>query len=290
MHNAHPADVLKLRGLDQFANHLHWIIEDDLPDSEELEDEVANMLAVFEPTGALPAEFKSEDTRELSEKACMYREFKAIIVEQANQCPAFYLQLSQLITPEYQVKCFFAEINRRIDQALKALDGYIEQGSTNTPIEHIDVVSCADRLRSLVQAIETYRDESLVSDAGEQRDDVQVEELAAETLVKILDVVTRRNYNAYADSTESPTQNNLFVCLIGTASEEQGFFVLDSLRDMAPHIIQHHSVDLSDFEVRLRSTSLTPPAYLDAFRMLIQENRKRAASQDGGSRAKRPMQ
>ncbi|KAF1971498.1 hypothetical protein BU23DRAFT_183659 [Bimuria novae-zelandiae CBS 107.79] len=293
--NAHPASVLKSKGLDQFAEHLHWVIEDDLPEDDELADEIANMLSVFEPSGALPAEFKSEDTRELSVESRMYREFKTILLEQAVQCPAFYLRLTRLITSEFQVKRFFAEINKRIDRAFKALDVYIETGPTNRPSEGLDVVNCALRLNRLVQAIEEYRNESLESDAGERRDDELVEKLAGAVLIRILDEVTRRNYNAYANATwgvpsTNPRENNLFVCLIGPASEDQGLFVLDSLQDMAPNVIRHHSVDLGDIEVVLRNTPLTPPAYLNAFRTLLQDSRKRAASQSAGSSAKRPMQ
>jgi tetratricopeptide (TPR) repeat protein len=296
--NTHPANVLKNQGLDQFADHLNWIIEDDLPDRDELEDEVSNMLSVFEPTGALPAEFKSDDTRELSEKSRMYREFKNIVLEQASQCPSFYIRLTQLLTREYQVKQFFGEINRRIDRALKALDEYIEKGPTNRSSEALDVVACAARLRNLVQAVEDYRKDLEDSDDEEQDEDDLIERLAAAALLKVLDEVTSRNYDAYADSawgmgmsSSSPGQNNLFVCLIGLPSEEEpGFFVLDSLRTMGSHIIRHHSVALGDIEVLLRNTPETSPAYLNAFRTLLQDKRKRAASPSGGSSAKRTMQ
>lgn len=268
-----------------------------MPDHDELEDEVSNMLAVFEPTGALPAEFKSEDTRELTEKSRMYREFKLIVLEQAIQYPAFYLRLSQLLTPEYQVECFFAEINGRIDRALKALDEYIEKGPTNNRSEALDVVACAARLNGLVQAVEQYRIDSSDSDDDEGPNDTQVQRSATAVLIRILDEVTRRNYDAYADRTwgggvpnNDPKQNNLFVHLIGSPDENQGFFVLDSLQKMTSTVIRHHSVALGDIEVSLRNTPLTPPAYLNAFRTLIQDSRKRAASQSGGSSAKRAMQ
>jgi hypothetical protein len=70
-----------MRSLRDFADHLNWVVEDeDLPDTDELIDEVANMMSCFEPTGLLPAEFKSEDTRELSEQSRLYREIRTIIV------------------------------------------------------------------------------------------------------------------------------------------------------------------------------------------------------------------
>lgn len=257
------------------------------------------MLSVFEPTGALPAEFKSDNIPELSEKSRIYREFKDIVLEQANQCPSFYIRLTQLITREYQVKQFFSEINRRIDRALKALDEYIEKGPTNRSSEAVDVVACAVRLRGLVQAVEKYRKDHKVPDDEEpSEDDHLIERLAAAALLKILDEVTRRNYDAYADSawgmgmsSSSPRQNNLFVCLMGLPSEEEPeLFVLDSLRTMGTHIFRHHSVALGDIEVLLRNTPETSPAYLSAFRTLLQDKRKRAASPGGGSSAKRTMQ
>jgi hypothetical protein len=268
-----------------------------LPDTDELIDEVANMMSCFEPTGLLPAEFKSEDTRELSEQSRLYREIRTIIVEHALRYPAFFMQLQEKCPPEFQVKVFFEKINKRIDGAFNALDEYIENGPTNQRSESLDVVSCAARIKGLVGKIEEYRDDSVVSEAGERRDDTEVEKLAAVAYVRMLEEVTRRNYDAYADNTfgmpmppSDPSRNNLFVCLIGPASEEQGFFVVDHLQDMAPQVVRHHGVDLGDIENRLRSTPLTPPAYLSAFRTLIQDNRKRAASQSGGSSAKRAMQ
>jgi hypothetical protein len=274
-----------MRSLRDFADHLNWVVEDeDLPDTDELIDEVANMMSCFEPTGLLPAEFKSEDTRELSEQSRLYREIRTIIVEHALRYPAFFMQLQEKCPPEFQVKVFFEKINKRIDGAFNALDEYIENGPTNQRSESLDVVSCAARIKGLVGKIEEYRDDSLMSEAGERREDTEIERLAAVAYVRILEEVTGRNYDAYADNT------NLFVCLIGPASEEQGFFVVDHLKDMAPQIIRHHGVDLGDIENRLRSTPLTPPAYLDAFRTLIQDSRKRAASQSGGGSAKRTMQ
>ncbi|KAL1595742.1 hypothetical protein SLS60_009431 [Paraconiothyrium brasiliense] len=290
--NTHPAEVLQMRSLRDFADHLHWVVEDeDLPETDELVDEVANMMSCFEPTGLLPAEFKSEDTRELSDLSRMFREIRSIIVEHAIRYPAFFMQLQEKCSPEFQVKVFFEKINKRVDGAFNALDDYIEKGPTNQRSESLDVKSCATRLKSLVEKIEEYRDDSLHSDAGERRDDTEIEKLAAVTYMRILDEVTHRNYDAYADDTSNdPSKSNLFVCLIGPASEENGFFVLDNLRDMAPHVVRHHAVDLGDIENRLRNTPLTPPAYLDALRTLIQDNRKRAASQSGGSSAKRTMQ
>ena len=290
--------MLKSQGLEQFADHLKWVIEDDLPDREELEDEVSNMLAVFEPTGALPAEFKNEDTRELSEKSRLYREFRDIVLEQANQCPSFYLRLTQLITQENQVKYFFKEISRRIDRALKALDQYIEKGPTNRSLEALDVVTCAGRLEGLVHAIEEYRIDLAGPEPEEQTDEFdQVEDLTAAALLKILDEVMHRNYDAYAKSPwvmgeapSSPMKSNLFACCIGSSGEEDEFFVLDALQNLKPSVIRHHSVALSDIEVLLRNTPLTPPEYLNAFRSLLHDKRKRAASQSGGSSAKRAMQ
>ncbi|KAF2441190.1 hypothetical protein P171DRAFT_488752 [Karstenula rhodostoma CBS 690.94] len=297
--NTHPAKLLQMSSLRDFADHFHWVVEDeDLPDTDELIDEVANMMSCFEPTGLLPAEFKSEDTRELSDLSRKFQEIRTVIAEHAIRYPAFFMQLREKCSPTFQMEVFFEKINKRIDGAFNALDEYIERGGpTNHRTESLDVESCAARLKSLVDKIEEYRDESLVSDAGERRDDTEIEKLAAVAYVRILEEVTGRNYDAYADSPWSmpmppsdPRRNNLFVCLIGPASEENGFFVVDKLQDMAPHVVRHHGVDLGDIENRLRNTPLTPPAYLGALRMLIQEKRKRAASQSDGSSVKRTMQ
>ena len=141
----------------------------------------------------------------------------------------------------------------------------------------------------------------LASDAGDRRDDAEIEieidRLAAAAYVRMLEEVTSRNCDAYADSPwgmpmppSDPRVNNLFVCLIGPASEETGFFVLDKLQGLDMRTIRHHGVDLGDIENRLRNTPLTPPAYLSALRSMVQDSRKRAASQSGGNSPKRAMQ
>lgn len=299
MKDTHPAQVLQRRSLQSFANHFHWVVEDEeLPDTEELIDEIANMMSCFEPNGLLPAEFKSADPRELSEASRLFRELRPIVEEHAMRYPSFYIQLQGVFSPGFQVKIFFEKINKRINDAFNALDEYIERGPTNHRTESLDVIRCARRLQGLVDKVEEYRDDSLISDAGERRDDAEIERLAAAAYIRMLEeVVTNRNCDAYADSSwampmppSDPMVNNLFVRLIGPASEENGYFVLDKIISMAPHIIRHHGVDLADLENRLRSTPLTPPAYLIFLRSMIQESRKRAASQSGGNTPKRSMQ
>lgn len=297
--NDHPANVISKLTLQRIADELDWTFEDDqFPDEEEVVDEVANMLSVFEPTEALPAEFKDPNMRGLTEISQKYREFQALIAENAQRYPAFFIQLQSLLTPGFQVEQFFRKINSRIDQAFLALDRYIEKGPTNTHAEALDVVTCAVRLRELVETIEAYCEDTDMPDAEDEDEDEDgntLERLSVATLVRILDEVTRRNYNAYANSawglpSTNPMQNNLFACLIGPASEGQGFFVLSTLQDRAPDAIRHYIAHLFEIDNRLRNTRETPPAYLDAFRTLILDKRKRAASQSGGSSAKRPMQ
>jgi hypothetical protein len=185
-----------MRSLRDFADHLHWVVEDeDLPDTNELIDEVINMMSCFEPMGLLPAEFKSEDTRELSDQSRMFREIRTIIIEHALQYPAFFIQLQEKCSPEFQVKVFFEKINKRIDGAFNAFDEYIEHGPTNQRWESLDVGSCAARIKGLVGKIEEYRDDSLMSEAGERREDTEIERLAAVAYVRILEEVTGRNYD-----------------------------------------------------------------------------------------------
>jgi len=279
----HPADIIKRFSLEQIAGNLDWVYEDDQwPEYEELVDEMADMLSVFEPTKALPDEFKNEDARELSTDSRKYRDFKAVLTQHAQRYPAFYLQLQEIVSSEFQVQVFFDKINNRIDRAFRALDEYIAKGPTNARSEALDVDNCAARLRELVQAIGNYYGETLES--AEERDNYQVEILAVASLVRILDEVTKRNLNAYATSTwgmpsTDPKENNLFVRLIRPAGDDRDLFVLGTLLSLAHEdALRDHVVVLLDVDERLRATPYTPPEYMAAFRKLTQEGRKRAPS------------
>lgn len=289
----HPADIVGKFSLERIAENLDWVYQEEpLPDEDEMEDEIANMLSVFEPMQALPSEFKDEKATDLTDQSIKYRELKDLLSQHAARHPALFMRLQEIIPPEFQVKVFFDKINLRIDKAFQALEEYVARGPTNALSEALDVQKCAERVRGLVKAVAEYIDEQAENDT-----DHNVAILAAAALVKILDEVTKRDHDAYADISwgemppTSAEENNLSVCLIGGSGENDGLFVVDTLLELSQEdVLRNHYEVLSDIEGRLRSTEWTPPAYIDAMRRLIHEKRKRAASQSVGGSAKRTMQ
>ncbi|KAF2683418.1 hypothetical protein K458DRAFT_404961 [Lentithecium fluviatile CBS 122367] len=289
----HPADIVGKFTLEKIATNLDWVYQEEpLPDEDEMEDEIANMLSVFEPTQALPAEFKDDEAPDLTEQSRKYRELRDLLSQHAAKNPALFIQLQEIIPPVFQVQVFFDKINHRIDRAFAALGEYIASGPTNAVSEALDVQKCAERVQGVVKAVAEYYNEQVENDTGHN-----VAVLAAAALVKVLDEVTKRDHDAYANiswGVMPPTnaeENNLSVCLIGAAVEGDGLFVIDTLLDLPQEdVLRNHYEVLSDIEGRLRGTEWTPPAYMDAMRRLIHDKRKRAASQSGGGSAKRAMQ
>jgi hypothetical protein len=294
--NTHPADIIKKFSLETIAHNLDWVFqEDQLPDEDDMLDEIANIMSVFDPMEALPSEFKLEEAPDLPEQSRKYRELRALLSQHAIRNPAFFIQLQEIIPPTFQAQAFFTKINQRIGRAFSALDEYISQGPTNTTSEALDVRNCAARLETLVNAIDEYYEEQYDDSQSEDEPDSNVAILAAAALIKILDEVSSRDYDAYAGIAWGPMpptesrDNNLFVCLMRTAPDSERLFVLKTLLALPQDVVLRHYAELLDIEERLGGTPFTPPAYMDALRTFLHENRKRAASESGGSAAKRAM-
>ncbi|KAF2876310.1 hypothetical protein BDV95DRAFT_602309 [Massariosphaeria phaeospora] len=287
-----PAEMIDRMSLDTVADGLDWVLhEGPVPDEEDVEDAIADMLSVFEPSDALPAEFKSPESPYLTERARKYREFKDLFSQLAAENLGLFLRLQAVIDPPFQAHVFFEKINDRINRTFNALDEYITNGPTATLSEAHDVVTCATKLRVLVKAIDEHYHQQVES--GRDTKDIAIR--AAASLTTILDGVTSRNVDAYAHITwggippSDPTQSNLFVCLIGAPPEEDGLFVVDALKALPQDdIVRNHWETLSNIGEKL-AEPWTPAFFLNAFRALTQENRKRSASETGGSDAKRAM-
>lgn len=291
--NIKPSDIIDKIGLRKVAKGLDWIhFDGPVPDDEDIEDEVADMLSVFEPSSALPSEFKSPESPFPSEVAHKYREFKEIITQCATQDLSFYGRLQELIDLPFQAQVFFDKVNNRVKRAFNALDEYINNGPTDGLHESHDVVTCAAKLRALVKSIDDYYHQQI--DNGHSGNDIAIR--AAATLITILDEVTNRNLDAYANipwnglPPTEPEQNNLFVCLITASDDRDGHFVLDALRSLPQDVVLHrHWEVLSNIGDKL-SPAWTPAEYVSVFRAMTatgSENRKRAASDEQGSTSKR---
>ncbi|KAF2265614.1 hypothetical protein CC78DRAFT_182131 [Lojkania enalia] len=290
-----PAHMVNQMTLPRVADGLDWVLQDGVEyDDDEIEDQIAEMLSVFEPSDALPSEFKSSrDFSFLSERARKYAELKELLTQYATEDLGLLVQLQAVIDPAFQVHVFFDKINNRIASAFNALDDYIANGPTDTLTrKSYDVAKCAESLKAIVQAVHEYYQQQF----GNDSDTSNLAIRAASALISILDGVTNRDFDAYANTTwggippADPTENNLFVCLIGAPPVGNGLFVLDALLDL-PHddVLRNHWELLTRIGSRLEMQR-TPAAFLSAFNSVVSESKKRAAPEAEGSSAKRPMQ
>ncbi|KAF2749953.1 hypothetical protein M011DRAFT_397520 [Sporormia fimetaria CBS 119925] len=283
--NKDPADIIKNATLERVADSLDWeFYEGPIPDDEDLQDEIGEMLSVFEPSEALPAEFKAPPNSFLSERSRKYREFKDLVsemfTEQASKNLGLLNRLQAIIDSDFQAQVFFDKVNARIDRTFQALDEYIEHGSTGH-----DVPTCAVKLKECVQVVDDYYHQ-------QERNGLDTPALAlqaASALIRMMNGVVHRNFDAYANITwdfvppDNPTDTNLFVCLIGVPAQNNELFVLDTLRKLPPDgIVRNHWEMLADTRTRL-NPRWTPQPYLDAFQAFVSESRKRAPSASDGS-------
>lgn len=290
-----PADVLEAKGLGIIAEGLDWSFRDeDLPESDdELRDTVLSMMSVFEPEDALPGEFKCPESPLTSERAKVYREVADLFTQACAQDPGLFIKARKLIDPDFQHRVFFEKIENRITQTFDGLDDYIAKVFNNASpgAQRFDVLSCAKKLRSLVKNIDEYY-------LKQDEDDPETRNIAvraAAALVTILDRVTDRNVNAYAnmdiETPSNPLENNLFAALICGPTDEDPMFVLDAFSALPQEDVhRNHWETLQRVEEKLSTAEMTPPAYLSTFRKVVYENRKRRASEVREGDPKRAMQ
>lgn len=295
VHTFEPSALIDKMGLDSVANGLGWGLQyGQSPDIKDIEDEIAEMLSVFEPSDALPSESKDPSACP-SERSRKFREFRDLFAAYATENLGMFIRLQAVIDSDFQVQVFFEKINDRIARAFRALDEYMAHGPTADAVtESYDIATCAGKLKGLVKAIDNYYHQQLESDNDPDTKDIAIR--AAAALISILDGVASRNFDAYTNITwggippVNPTENNLFVNLIGEPTGDDGLFVLDTLKAL-PHddVLRNHMEILHHLDDKLEQ-QWPPLVYMNAFHAITQESRKRAASEAGGSSAKRPMQ
>lgn len=287
-----PADVLRRRGLEDVADDLEWVYEEeDVPeDEDDIKETVISMLSVFEPQEALPEEFRCPESPLTSERSKKYQELAALFTQYASRDPGLFLQMRDIIDPNFQNRVFFEKIESRITQTFNALDEYITYGPTDASVDALrfDLPTTAKKLTNLVAAINNFIEQQDEEDPDFRSFAVR----AAAALVRILDLVTDRNVDAYETITlgmrpRSPSENNLYYALIGEPSAGASYFVLDALR-LLPHedVMRSHWVTLQSIETKLIEHG-APVRYLDAFRKIVHDTRKRAASEVRGGQVKR---
>lgn len=292
-----PADILEAKGLGIVAEGLDWSFRDEeLPeDDEELRDSVFSMLSVFEPEGALPGEFECPESPLTSERSKVYRDVADLFTKACSQDPGLYIKTCKLIDSKFQNRVFFDKIESRTTQTFNGLDDYIATGSPNASptAQKFDVKKCAKKLKSLVRNIDEYY-------RKQDEDDPETRNIAvraASALVTILDRVTERDVNAYENITwtlerpTNPLDNNLFAALIGTSTEGGPMFVLDTLAVLPQGDLQRNNwEELQNIEEKLAASDTTPAAYINTFRSVVHETRKRRASEVREGDPKRAMQ
>jgi hypothetical protein len=291
-----PVDILNDKGLESVADDLKWVLQKgDLPSNQdEMKDEITDMLSVFEPQEALPGEFKTPESPLTSERSRKYQEFAKLLSDYAIRDPGVFLQIRDIIDPSFQRRVFFQKIESRISRTFHALDEYIAHGPMNASPDALrfDVPNCAMRLRALVDAI----DEFCLQQDKDGPDARSVAVRAAAALITILDHVVDRNVNSYEnikwglETPSDPVENNLFVALIGSSSEGDSLFVIDTLQSLPQEdVLRNHWEILQSIEKKL-ADSETPSSYENAFRRFVHDSRKRVASETREGEPKRTMQ
>ncbi|KAF2710488.1 hypothetical protein K504DRAFT_476443 [Pleomassaria siparia CBS 279.74] len=299
-----PSIMIDRIKLDELADNFDWPVHNQSPEARDVQDDIADMLSVFEPSGALPAEAKDASLCP-SERSQKFREFRDLFTRYATENLGMYIRLRELLDPEFQTQVFFEKIDDRTTRAFRGLEEYIAHGPTaDAHTECYDIVTCAEKLKALVKAIGDYYHQKAeeAEEAEDDEDDEDTEDIAiraAAALINILDGVASRNRDAYANITwgglppVEPAMNNLFANLIGAPTgDDDGLFVLDTLKAL-PHedVLRNHWAVLLDLNEKL-AQQWPPPVYMDAFCAITQERRKRAASEtsETAGHAKRTMQ
>jgi hypothetical protein len=294
--NFTPVDILNSKGLEIIAKDLKWVVKkEEVPaDDDEVRDEIAYMLSVFEPQDALPGEFKCPESPLTSERSRKYQKFAKLFTDYAVRDPGLFLQVRGVIDPNFRRRVFFEKIDTRISRTFGALDEYITHGpiAASPDALRYDVPNCAKQLRTLVNAIDDFCREN----DGDHPDNREVENRAAAALINILYRVVDRNNNAYEsiswglEGPLDPAENNLFVALVGQHNSEEPPFVLTTLRSLPQQdVLRNHWETLQSIELKLEGYD-TPPDYANAFRGIVHDSRKRAASEVREGESKRTMQ
>jgi hypothetical protein len=315
LHTQQPSKLIDDMGIETVSHAFDWPLRyGQSPNPKDIEDEITEMLSVFEPSDALPAESKDPAACP-TERSRKFREFRNLFAQYATANLGMFLRMQAVITPDFQAQVFFEKIKDRTARVFRALDMYMAQGPTaDARTERYDIPTCAGKLRGLVKAINDYYHQQIKrrdteSDSDSDSDSASDDEeegagakdiaiRAATALLSILDGVTERNFDAYANITwgaippSNPSENNLFVNLIGAPTGSDGLFVLDTLSAL-PHddVLRNHWEALQNLYDKLTQPrpEMAPLVYMNAFHA-ITHSRKRAASQVGGSSAKRSMQ
>ncbi|KAF2084211.1 hypothetical protein K490DRAFT_59792 [Saccharata proteae CBS 121410] len=276
-------------GLRDLADVHDWVLRPQSAAEEDFEEQLQDLISVFEPNNALPEELWREDfARGLGKNSPsrVYKEFAEIVTTYAQKDYSLQHRLQETITPEFRALVFFKKLQDRQAQVFQALEEYKKHAPEVSSIPAHDVATCAEKLQQIVaQLKEGYEDR-----VKGKLENSQAASFGAGVLIEILRKVVERNKNAYEgiswnrieDLSETAQDNNLYVRLIGSPVNTRGPFLLQALKNVPRGALDQfdHRESLVDIKRKLESYN-APQAYV----MLLGE-----ITRDGGSPGrKRPL-
>ncbi|OCK82877.1 hypothetical protein K432DRAFT_323449 [Lepidopterella palustris CBS 459.81] len=282
-----PSKAIDRIKFENIAKNQGWVLHEDGSDLEDADEKMLEMLSVFEPSGALPNEFKDGTGPKHSQSSRIYKQFANLITKYAIDDVGMFHQLRQIIPPGFEATIFFEKMNDRVSKTFDAFDEYVESGPAAG--DQCDVVTCADRLNDLERGIQ----ERVAEGFGAK--DAAIH--AAAALITILEGVVERKGDAYENISwtrvksedEEAQEIDLYERLIGDPVDESRPFILGVLKDFPEEIRRIHVDRLSSIGEKLESYH-APKRYLNLFRTItFQGSRKRLNPEAGGSSAKKPM-
>ncbi len=238
---------------------------------------IVEMLSVFEPSGALPDEFRRHQPGMEDRRSIPYQELLNIVTPLLLTNEPAFLRLQEVLTPEFCAIVLFEKVDSRANVAFRDLDRYRKSGSVDTgpAVDNgrvADVVSCANELDRLVDVIDT----NIVTRIQQVPNPSKAAgNMAASALVSILRGVAARTGNLYEDSQwrarnpQEPEENrNLVLRLIVNRDIRRGLFVLDALRKLSVHSLRIHRTELDEIRGLLERESRVSAQYHEALRTL----------------------
>ena len=239
--------------------------------SEDRRRNINYLLSVFEPSGQLPSEFHNQERQTHPDrKSQAYQELRDLIMARIVNDNELYQNLKSIISPGLYANTIFQKLSKRANETFRSLDEYIKNGGAGDE-PACDVVTCGQRLEEIVREISSnvhifYQGESLP----------EAERSATFALIKILNAVVKRDYDAYENVTwhrvqdqSEPIENrNLYALLIANRSPRAVPFLLPALAKLPQRIIRVYKNEIDSCVNLIEQSSKPNPQYLAQLRSL----------------------
>lgn len=269
-------------GLENVADHpanrhAKWIFSQDRDSVDDVEEEVNEMLSVFQD--ALPGEFKDfEPGKDDDSSSAVYRRFCNEIASYASDDQWLRHRLRIIITPSFQAVRYFEKLRSQVRETFEGLENFMRSGPSGSD-PSFNVAACADRLSELVDNVREEYNKRAVGKLSKKP-----AAMAAAVLIDVLKGVVERNLDIFANASWStPVENmprresNLFVRLIAEPDDDNPDFVLRALKNFPPDVIDKHQDRLMTVK-RLLKKNGAPDEYCAKLESINPDRRKRAGS------------